>query len=465
MRALAGKGVDGMLTFAMLVMTALVCLLLLARPRLGFVGFVLLLPFASHFIPRAGPGLNAETPLVLSALLGMLIHTRAALPSLRTTLPFLSYYALLLFGMAVVITGQNMGTETVFDKVKFLKSDMWPTLMFFIAYALAPDEKARRRIGVCLTVGALLFAVNVIFGGQAQSRRLVAGSLAGNPNVLGTIIAIFSILPLLGALRKTNPNWARLAYAAAYLSFVVALVLTRSRGAWLGFMLANAVVLFATNRKALVPAAALAVVLSVGAWSLSLLPTQITDRIEASFKVGPSLFGSSALTRSVDSSIGTRIANHSMALEIFQDSPVWGFGLHSFNALAPTYGRQYGRWMSVGNSTESMLVSIIVDFGLVGLALLCWMLASLWLRGWRLAKSGQGERDIGLAFLFVFTVAMVNSLTMEAMYRHNIALPFWVFAGITARAHQDYLLSAMRVPTWRSAATRPGLARPSAVTA
>ena len=61
----------------------LTCILLVAKPSWGLLWLVLLLPFVNRFLPKFGPGLNAETVLFLFGLVAVLLHAKPALPPLR----------------------------------------------------------------------------------------------------------------------------------------------------------------------------------------------------------------------------------------------------------------------------------------------------------------------------------------------------------------------------------------------
>ena len=81
------------LRYIVIALAAVDLVLLLVRPRLGFLGLILLLPFMNRLIPRLGAGLNAETFLFAAAFAGLLLQERRPLPRLSVIGPFAFYYA------------------------------------------------------------------------------------------------------------------------------------------------------------------------------------------------------------------------------------------------------------------------------------------------------------------------------------------------------------------------------------
>jgi O-antigen ligase len=439
-----------LLRYASLGAAIIVGIVLVLRPTWGLLGLVLLIPFLTNFIPRGQHGLNAETALFILAILVVLLRVRPILPPVRVVAPFVAYYACMLFGLlilAVSFDADERGGRTLFSWTETLKSDLWPTLIFFITYALAPAKHARRQVLGCLTVGLFVFSLSALvdFGaaGGARADIRAAGVLAANPNHLGGLIAAFSILPLMGFFRRGVSIPAKFAYAVIYVISVVALVLSQSRGAWLGFLISHVVWLFYMNRKLLLPAVALVTLVVTVGYSASLLPSVISDRIEATLTPGRTVFRGTALASRFESSFAIRLVLHQMGAEMFMDSPIWGHGYHSFRLLTNEYGMKYGVWRRHGRGvgTESIILTVAVNNGLIGLAILAWLGWVILSSGLALARRGKDERDVGVAFLCIFAAVGTVSLTQNALNVHEISLPFWAAAGAAMGAYYDRSLA------------------------
>lgn len=423
------------------------CILLVARPSWGLAGMVALLPFVGRFLPKFGPGLNVETVLVMFALVAVLLHARPALPPLRVLAPFLAYYAISIAGLAILNTWLTADFAGSFmDRVLILKFALWPTLLFFVAYALATRVEQRRTILVLLTGGLVIFAVTgyidmrrgALTAGQDTlgmfevAGKRTGGVLAANPNILGAHLAMLSIIPLMGALRRENGMILRAGYAAAYLIASGVLVLTLSRGSWIAFIGAHGMFLFLRHRRMLIPVAGAAVLVLGLAAATGSLPKNVQDRIEATLT--PGSIQRSGLGR-FDGSVDTRVALHTMGISMFKDSPLWGHGFAAFAPLASVYGTRWGFWTKEGHtSPESTLLRVATEHGLLGLMIMAWMAWGLAIRGIVVLRRGQ-EKDLATAFLCAFTAASISALTLDAYHTHEVSLFLWLLAGLTARAY------------------------------
>jgi O-antigen ligase len=425
---------------------------------LGLFGIVLLIPFLGRFIPRAEHGLNAETPLFMLALLVVLARARPPLPSWKVLAPFAAYYGCVLFGFAMLAarySAEQVGMP-LFAWAETMKSDLWPTLLFFIAFALAPNPRDRRMIFACMIVGAFVYAVSGLidyFGGPQSfmdpAGHRAVGVLAVNPNHLGGHLAAVSVLPLMAALRRGSSFAVRATCAVVYGVSLLALALTQSRGSWLGFLAGHAVWLAFANRKLLAPVVvALSLALLIG-YSWSLLPSAVSSRIEETFSPSQKIYATGGLAGKLDSSVGLRIALYKMGGEMFLDSPVWGHGFRGFRFLTNEYGPKYGAWNEqgwIGLDSESLILTVAVDNGVIGLAVLAWLGWTLLSRALVLARTGEAERDVGIVFLSVCAAVGFESLTQNALNVHEISLPFWLTAGLMVRASREMATSEARAP-------------------
>lgn len=421
--------------------------LLLVRPRLGFLGLILLLPFVNRFIPRLGPGLNGETFLFAGALVGLMLQARPPLPQLRVIAPFAFYYAVALFSLGLLVTWpefERQGGNLVLF-AQSLKAVLWPTLLFFIAYALAPSRSSRRVALLCLVVAVLCFAFSGLLdfrsGSAAASseRYRAAGVLADNPNILGAALAVTSLVPLVVMLDRTRAMSARVFAGGVYAVAIFVILLTQSRGAWLALLTGHGVWLFLTNRKLVVPAAALGMAVIVLGYTASLLPAIISDRIQTTLTPGRSVYQSGSLAGRFEPSVDVRLAYHMMGAEMFMASPLYGHGHGSFKLLTREYGLKYGVWRNRTRSTssESMFVKVAVDFGLLGIAGSLWMSWMLLARALALRRRGGEEATLAALFISAFFAVVAVSATQNALQVHEVSLPFWLLAGLTVRAFYD----------------------------
>jgi O-antigen ligase len=421
-------------------------------PRIGVVGLVLLFPLITRFIPRAGPGLTASTALFLVAVVAALMHSRPRLPRVRTLAPFLAFYALTLIGYAILVTSAEAAkNETLaVEAFQALKARVWPTLLFFVGFGLAPTRAIRERLLICMVIGLLVHDLSGLYdfatGGAGrtdldastllnQEDYRASGVLDSNPNILGGHLAAFSILALMGLLNRDLPRPQRMLCAAAYAISGMVLVLTQSRGSWLAFLMGHAVWLFYANRKLFLPAVAAFVVVAAAGYSFSLLPKTVSERIQQTLTPGAAIFARSAIASRFDSSVNVRVAIHATAADIYVRSPIWGHGFGSFRFLASEYGARHGLWAVGGVPAESVLLTVGVESGLLGLLIYGWLVWSVLSPATALLRSE--ERWLALSFLAVAASIFSVSLTQLGLFLPEISLGFWLMAGMVVRAHDQ----------------------------
>ncbi len=224
------------------------------------------------------------------------------------------------------------------------------------------------------------------------------------------------------------PRWLRPLAAAALAATLPFLVLTQSRGAWLGLaaaMVGMAAVRWKPVRAALAGAGATAVVLAalVG-------PAQIVARIAAGGLPGAE-------------SAGGRLRLWQEALALVHAHPVWGIGLNTFvvvHGRRPEYG---GAYVYQGAPhAHNTLLQAALDYGLPGFVAVVGLYAALFAAAWRahrrLAGTPLDAVVTGLAFGLLAHAA--HGLVDAVAIGGKIGFVPWALAGalagIRARAHR-----------------------------
>lgn len=443
-----------LLSYTSLAASIVTFLLLLLAPRWGLPALVVMFPLLQFATPRAGPGLNAETALFVAALLSVLARGRPALPPLRVMAPYLMFIGVMLLGAAVTASSPalpgGLGVR-LWQLALPLKSYLWPTLGLLIFFALAPDAALRRRLLLSFTIALLIGAGSSLIWPSQQVASLVldpdsvrlTGILYRNPNQTGGFLAIFSLVPLTAFFRRDSSRRLRLVSLVAYTTAVIALILTRSRGAWAAYLAGHIVWIFYMNRQLFLPAFVGALLAGTVIASLGLVPQAVSERVEETLTPGRRLHPSSGLAASLDSSAQKRIAILLITADMWRDSPLWGHGFRSFALLSPEYGRGYGmspggrRSWAGGISAHSLYSRITAENGTIGLAVLGWFAWALISVGRGLVARNGSERDLGVLFLGALAAVGVHCLVMEALRSHEISLPFWALAGMATRAFYD----------------------------
>ncbi|MGC9524013.1 MAG: IctB family putative bicarbonate transporter [Limnospira sp.] len=263
---------------------------------------------------------------------------------------------------------------------------------------------------------------------QADLTRIY--SYLGNPNLLagylipavglslGAIFAWRGLMPKLLAITMTVLNSA-------------CLVLTFSRGGWIGFvalMLAFAILLLYWMsqyfspfwQKWAVPAGAggLAVLLAVAVMTVP----PLRDRV-ASIFAGRS-----------DSSNNFRLNVWAAVIEMIRDRPLLGIGPgnDAFNKVYPLYMRP--RYSAL--SAYSVLLEVMVETGVVGFAAFLWLLLVTFNQGWvqlRWLREWNNPQGFWLiAAIAVMAGMLAHGLVDTVWYRPQINTLWWLMVAIIA---------------------------------
>lgn len=353
--------------------------------RVGALLLIALLPMSPATVfPHSlfgVTGLNPLNLLIATTLLSFGLRARAE--DIRRLLP---RPLLLLYLLPILLAALNGARYTheiapalyealaidFTDATGYLRDMLFKPLLMvvsalLIAAAVAKSQKPERFL---LPVGFAIFAVCMLtiwylrmHGGfiqdisGADSRRFFSG-LGLHANQLGRLLAVGYGM-LLFAWAESNDKRFKLACVAVMALIVVSLTFTFSRGAFLGFMIVNALFfLWRFNAKTTAIVIAGAVVLAL------FLPGSVYERISMGFDTGDWNQVSAG-----------RIDEIWLPLlpEIFK-SPIWGSGLGS---VMWSDAMNDGRMNLVGHPHNAFLEAFI-DLGVIGLVLLLAYFAHVW---------------------------------------------------------------------------------------
>lgn len=255
-------------------------------------------------------------------------------------------------------------------------------------------------------------------------------SFLGNPNLLaGYLIpaVMFSVMAVFAW-----PRWVPKGLAAlTALVNMLCLVLTLSRGGWIGFLLGGFVLLALAVqywslwftpfwRRWALP------MLLGGAAAFVLLAVVSVDALRTRVL---SMFVGRA-----DSSNNFRINVWAAVLEMIRDRPILGIGPgnDAFNAVYPIYQRP--RYTAL--SAYSVFLEVLVEGGIVAFAAFLWMLLVVFQQGWvqlqklREIQSTQGYWLMGAIASMVGILG--QGIADTVMYRPQISTLWWMAIAIVA---------------------------------
>ncbi len=263
---------------------------------------------------------------------------------------------------------------------------------------------------------------------QAQTTRVY--SYLGNPNLLGAYL-----MPGIALSIAAFFIWKRIGpkalAALIFLTNSACLVLTYSRGAWIGMLLTLAtfaLLLLAWLSVKFTPfwrRWALPAVLGAGTAfvivavvALEPLRTRV-----ASMFVGRQ-----------DSSNNFRLNVWAAVGDMIKDRPVFGIGPgnQAFNSIYPLYQRP--RYTAL--SAYSIFLETIVELGFVGFVAFIWMLTVIFSQGWRSLKTLRDKGNLQ-AFWLMGAIATLpgelgQGLFDTVWFRPEIQTLWWLCVGLIA---------------------------------
>ena len=376
-----------------LCVSLLGCVFILRDFRIGVVLLILLMPISrSDLFPHAMLGITGLNPLnlLLVATLGSCLLHGLSDGSMRRLVP---RPLLWLYIVPILIAGA-LGSRHVGDIAPFYFMDgqlefnsvagylrelaLKPLLM--LVYALlvgaavskaAEPEKFLVPILISIWVMGSMVIVFVFLSGvtlshmATQSERNLLTTLVGlHANELGRLYLTAYAL-LLFTWAESKDRGLKLALLASKGLVVVALMITFSRSAFVGFIVVNALfLLWRRNAKTLIFAGLLAAV------ALLLLPAAVYDRVTTGFGDGLN-----AITAGRTGSIWLPLLP-----EVLR-SPIYGNGLGSILWSEPMRRGAGVTFLAVGHPHNAYLQALL-DMGIAGLILVCAYLAHVW-KGFR----------------------------------------------------------------------------------
>jgi O-antigen ligase len=382
---------------------AAVAIVIVARPAVG-----VLLAIAA--VPLEVLDLRFGGSFGLTPTEGLLLFT-GGLATLRAlTIERLRFSPLHgTFAALVVVSSLGLVFATnTFTVAKI--STMWAATLAVSLMVAGWDSRSLRRLLSCIAVtGGVLGVLAFVHSGSQEFTNggaTVTGRAQGafeHPNLLAFFLVLS--VPVAIALAFQSRRVERLVMACAAIAGIEGLVLTLTRGAILGFIVALA--LLATwrpVRRVLVAGVLLGIVALAAApvsWTQSGQLGVLTERLAS---VGD-------LTQT---STNPRIHIWRMSLGIVAAHPVLGVGAGNFSAAALSNdlrNEDYGRFWEGYDHAHDLLLTIAAELGIAGLGLMLALVAVAARTTMRALRRATSERPLVLAVAAGLTGLFAAGLT------------------------------------------------------
>jgi len=233
-----------------------------------------------------------------------------------------------------------------------------------------------------------------------------------NPNVLSEYLLL--IIPVTFAMGFTEKNkWLRALIICCALGMCLCMLVTFSRGGYLGLLIAAAVFLILIDRRFLF----LGILLLMG--MVIVLPDTIIERFSSIGNMG-------------DSSTSYRVSIWFGTIEMLKDYWICGIGpgVTAFQKVYPVYSYHE----AAAQHAHNLFLQITCDAGICGLAALLLVIITFFKSlAAAISREAMGRSKILQIGVFSSVLGfLVQSMTDNSFYNYRVLLIFWVFITLGA---------------------------------
>ena len=436
----------------LLVLGGVILLVTLVEPQLGLVFLVVAVPFGTIRQVRLGVmnvGLTeALVLLVAGAWLMRLVLRREGVshrvPRLALLWPLVIFIGALLLSLLVTWSLQY----SIKELLKWFE-----VLLVYLLVALGVSGRWARALILTIVVAGGLAASHGIYQFLFQvgpegfilfGRFMRAYGTFEQPNPYGGYLGLtlpvalgLAVVAALGLGRWSRSwRWFTLAVTGICAALMLAaLVMSWSRGAWLGFGAAVAGMVVALVVKSgrgavlsVMPAALVAYALLAG--GLAQVPPSLAQRFSDFVPyLGVSDVRGAEIT-DANFAVLERVAHWQAAWQMWTDHPWLGVGIGNYEPVYPRYALP--QWPLPLGHAHNYYLNIAAETGVIGLGayLLLWCAALF--QTWRAVRRASGwELGVALGVLGVVIHLSVHNF-VDNLYVHGIYLQLAVLLGLVA---------------------------------
>jgi putative inorganic carbon (hco3(-)) transporter len=311
-------------------------------------------------------------------------------------------------------------------------------------------------VGLLVTAGIAnaLVGIYIFFGGSGADHLVILGRFFrafgtfGQPNPFGGFLGLLTPLALMMAYGYAQRLWAAyraqqrtplqdlallLFYGSGAGLMLAGILMSWSRGAWLGVALSSAVMVFALPRKIWQSMVVTAVLIAVGLmlWMGGLIPASIVNRLTSSaaeFITIEDVRGVEITNENY--AVVERLAHWQAATNMATDYPWLGVGLGNYENAYNTYRLMF--WEFPLGHAHNYYLNILAEAGIIGILSYLTMGAGLIWLTWRLRQNPDLLiRAAGIGLMGTWTYLAVHSL-LDNLYVNNIFLHIGALLGVLA---------------------------------
>ncbi|MFX0195088.1 MAG: O-antigen ligase family protein [Candidatus Hodarchaeota archaeon] len=340
-------------------------------------------------------------------------------------------FCLIGFSILSTINSSNI-TLSIFEIIQLIKVYL---LFFFVANYIKTEKDLRYvvcilfltfflecTLGIVQYISGRSFDLAILGGGGEKFARTFGGAAFRVSGTFGTSNAfgsyIIMLLPLiLSLLFFTIKRTHRMIYGSLLIMGVISLILTLSRGAWVGFIISVTVLLLLLHSKSINKPKAF---LMGSIFLLTITIIVFTLRETIVLRLYSDDHGSAL----------SRIPMMRIAFEMIKQNPVFGIGINNYIEVMANYdptGLAYCYFHPVHN----VYLQIAAEIGVFGLCIFLWFLFVLYREALQnFKKSLDFASNIRIGLIGGITALLVHSMVNNGSVGDGIFILFWLFTGL-----------------------------------
>lgn len=391
---------------------------------------LLYIPLSKQFVVPIAPGINGTNIILLMLMLSWVsISLREERPLFRrmANTRLVAIWGLLSCSSIVTVSLTPGGMKYLPEDFYFnFKSWIDQFILFFTFIGLIRDGAMARRVILYMMLGTL---VTTLIGVQEMFNKLGLTSIEKSrllgpqqqPNDFGAFL-VYSAGPFVGLLLISVSNW-RSWVLMPYLALTTKLlIMTFSRGAYLGFAAACTAAAYIRGKWFFIFATVL-LISSIIVFP-QLIPQSVLDRMSHTQS------GSIDSVNQLDKSAESRLILWSAAIDMSLENPFFGKGFGMFPVLKSRYTER----SVVESDTHNMYLYISSQMGLPAMITYLLILYATY-RGGVMVFRGSEDRfgkAIGLGGVALASGAVIVNLFGSRMVNTEVSGYFWIYLAVLA---------------------------------
>lgn len=388
----------------------------------------LYIPLSKQFVVPIAPGINGTNIILLMLMLSWISMSLREDRSLFRRMPntrLVAIWGVLSCFSAVTLGFNPGGLNYLLEDVYFdFKAWIDQFILFFVFVNLIRDGAMARRVVLYMMLGALVIT---LIGMQEMLGKLGLNSIEKSrllgpqqqPNDFGAFL-VYSASPFIGLFLASFGNWRAWVLLPYLTAIGKLLIMTFSRGAYLGLAIAGIMASYVRGKWFLI----LTTVLLMTALSTfpELIPESLLDRMSHT-KVDSAYSGNQ-----LDKSSQSRLVLWDAAGKMSLENPLFGKGFGMFPVLKSRYTERE----VVESDTHNMYLYISSQMGIPALVSFLLILYATYKAGAGVFRGAEDQftRAIGLGGVALATGTAAVNMFGSRMVNTEVSGYFWIYLAV-----------------------------------